>query len=250
MLFAASIVWGRGTAGRGLWVWLAYALCLAMSILSGRRALWLVLVATPFITAAFISLRCRTRRCVSIVLVRYFAIILVSVVVFVALITLFDLSLHRMFSYLVTGLPSGNVGAGTDLSASQRYLQAIALLRGWLESPWLGQGHGAVASIIRSQDMPWAYELQYLALLFHTGVAGAFIYAGSIIWVYLQGVRLIYESRSYAPIMLPLLVGLTSFLIANATNPYLPKFDSMWTIFLPLAVINRWLIEGSERSKH
>jgi hypothetical protein len=44
-------------------------------------------------------------------------------------------------------------------------------------------------------------------------------------------------------IMLPLSVGLAAFLIANATNPYLLKFDFMWALFLPLALINRWLVE-------
>lgn len=58
---------------------------------------------------------------------------------------------------------------------------------------------------------------------------------------------MIRSSVEYGRLMLPLLVGLTCFLIANATNPYLLKFDYMWVIFLPLAIINRFLIEFNPR---
>jgi hypothetical protein len=32
------------------------------------------------------------------------------------------------------------------------------------------------------------------------------------------------------------------YLIGNATNPYLEKFDYIWVIFLPVALINFWLL--------
>jgi len=38
------------------------------------------------------------------------------------------------------------------------------------------------------------------------------------------------------------LVGTTCFLLVNATNPYLWKFDSYWVIFMPVALINAWLL--------
>jgi hypothetical protein len=37
-------------------------------------------------------------------------------------------------------------------------------------------------------------------------------------------------------------------LIANATNPYLLKFDGMWMFFLPLAVINYRLVMSGAKS--
>ena len=42
--------------------------------------------------------------------------------------------------------------------------------------------------------------------------------------------------------LLPKLVGMSSFLIASASNPYLRTFDYMWAIFLPIAFINFWLL--------
>jgi len=47
-LFAALLQWsGRDDPVRRHWLWAAYALCLGLAILSGRRMLWLVLTVTP-----------------------------------------------------------------------------------------------------------------------------------------------------------------------------------------------------------
>jgi len=46
--------------------------------------------------------------------------------------------------------------------------------------------------------------------------------------------------------MLPVLAGTSCFLIANATNPYLAKFDYIWVIFLPVALINIWLLDSKQ----
>jgi hypothetical protein len=43
--------------------------------------------------------------------------------------------------------------------------------------------------------------------------------------------------------MLATLVGFTCFLVGNATNPYLEKYDLMWVIFLPVALINHRRLE-------
>ena len=86
---------------------------------------------------------------------------------------------------------------------------------------------------IRSDVMPWAYELSYLALLYQTGLVGLGIYATGIAWIYFMGVKILRSGGMFAESMLPLLVGMTCFLVANATNPYLAKFDGLWIIFLP-----------------
>lgn len=265
--YAALLRWYDANAPLARsWLWLAYALCFALAILSGRRALWLILASTPVICTLLFLFQSQKQWSTYLALVkRSGEVVLLSAVVFVALIMVFDLSPQRMVDHLLAGFPEGDPGVdtgvdpgvgpgvvpgvgpggdpGVDPGASLRYQQAVALIQGWLESPWLGHGHGAVASIVRSEEMPWAYELQYLALLFHTGILGTLLYAGCIGWIYWQGVRAIRVSPVHGRIMFPLLVGLTCFLVANATNPYLLKFDFMWVVFLPLAVINRFIIE-------
>jgi len=244
--FAALLFWhDEATQSARRWLWLAYGLCFALAILSGRRALWLILAMMPIVYGLFVLPLARRRWPPRLLWQGWGSVILSSAGVFLTLKMLFDLSPERMFAFLLSGFPAGDPGGDPagDPGASLRSLQAVALLRGWLASPWSGHGHGAVADVIRSETMPWAYELQYLAMLFHTGIVGTLLYAGCIGWVYWQGLRAIRTSPAHGRILLPLLVGLTCFLIANATNPYLLKFDFMWTVFLPLAVINRFLLE-------
>ena len=68
----------------------------------------------------------------------------------------------------------------SDPVAMLRRDQSVALVKGWLEAPLLGSGHGMPApDVIRSEETPWAYELTYLALLYHTGVVGTLAYASA-----------------------------------------------------------------------
>jgi O-antigen ligase len=95
-------------------------------------------------------------------------------------------------------------------------------------------------------SQPWAYELYYLALLYQTGLLGLAAYAAGIGWLYYSALKLIRRSELAGRFMAPIIVGMSCFLVANATNPYLPKFDGIWTIFLPAAVINYWLLVGRD----
>jgi len=108
-----------------------------------------------------------------------------------------------------------------------------------MEHPLLGEGLGASAyGSIRSEIMPWAYELYFLSLLFQTGLVGFLFYTAGILWILRRGIQTIRKGGLAAQLMIPALVGLLSYLIAAATNPYLARFDGIWVIFLPLALIN------------
>ena len=125
----------------------------------------------------------------------------------------------------------------------RREEQYAALLDGWSENLILGGGHGSyVPASLRSETMPWAYELYYLALLYQTGVVGMTFYTAGVLWIYWMGVKIIREGGVLARMMFPTLVALSCFLIASGTNPYLPRFDGLWVIFLPVALINFWLL--------
>jgi O-antigen ligase len=129
-----------------------------------------------------------------------------------------------------------------DVSNIARAEQMDSLLAGWVESPFLGNGLGTSSSILRNEDLPWAYELSYLALIFHTGLLGLVIYVSAISWIFAASARLMIAHNMSKPMFLPLLTGLACFLIANATNPYLSTFDYLWTIFLPLAAVNAFRV--------
>ena len=125
-----------------------------------------------------------------------------------------------------------------------RHQQFFALLNGWTNAPLLGAGLGAAAEgSIRSIEQPWAYELSYLALLYHTGVLGIAIYGSAVLWIFLSGLRSVRTDPRSAAVLLPVLTGAFCFLIANATNPYLTKFDYLWILFLPVGVLNAHLLK-------
>jgi hypothetical protein len=134
----------------------------------------------------------------------------------------------------------------SDPVAMSRRDQLMALLNGWAEHPLLGSGHGAPApGVIRSVAMPWAYELSYVALLYHTGAVGFAVYALGAAWIGVMCHRIARSGWPDAPSLMAVFVGSTSFVIANATNPYLEKYDYIWIIFLPLAFINSYLVNRS-----
>lgn len=226
--------------------WIALSFGLVVVMLSGRRALQLVVVLSPVITIIF---RCflpkrdqRVSRNYSFV--KTFAgIITVLIGLLIYLNAVYDFSLQNTLELYNAGFDFAG-----DRSASARADQFIALLSGWAENPLIGAGHGATAAVLRSSTHPWAYELSYVALLFHVGLLGVLAYTAGVIWIYWMGIRVIRSGDKLGVYMLPVLVGMSCFLIGNATNPYLEKYDYMWVIFLPVALVNLWLLRKKRAS--
>jgi len=126
--------------------------------------------------------------------------------------------------------------------------EAAALWSGANEYPFFGAGLGAVApGYTRDPFHPWAYELSYLDYLFEFGFVGIFAFLSGGAWIVWRCGQI---ARARDPVlslwMLPLLVGLISFVIATTANPYIGKFDFLWVIFLPVAFINSDFLDRSE----
>ena len=226
------------------WIWVTLVVSLVFALLSGRRALWLVVGVAPFVALALRLFLMRAgeglggKRVVRTILIT----VLVMLLGFSILQVNFDLDLLSLASRFVAAFDfSGDVGAFL------RREQFFALLQGWSEHPFLGSGLGStVPGSVRSIEMPWSYELFYPLLLFQTGIVGFTIYAAATGWVFWMGIRLIRSGHLLGLYMLPVLVGTFCFLVANATNPTIGKFDHIWVIFLPIALINSWLLQQSE----
>jgi len=230
-----------------LWLWLAFFLGLSVAILSGRRAVWLIIIISPFIILFFrMMMNQQYKRQSS----RQFNRTLRRGSVFIVLMFFVGINWVGLdFTAIQSIFLEGFNFSSDSASESARRHQFFELLREWQKNPLLGAGHGAAAEgSIRSAETPWAYELSYMALLFHTGLIGIICYGAAIFWVFWMGVKIIRSSHWLNQYMLPVLVGTSSFLIANATNPYLAKYDYIWVIFLPVALINIWLLD-SQRGK-
>jgi hypothetical protein len=226
-----------------LWAWIALGTGLEAVLLSGRRALLLVTMLAPLGILMFSSFQPRAERRLhrkGLLRVATTGILALTVSMF-CLNALSGISLSGLYDRVSSGFDfTPNTD---DNGANERRRQFHALVAGWMENPIFGAGHGAPAyGSVRSQLQPWSYELSYMALLYQTGIVGIVAYAAGICWIFWTGIRVIKAGGRLSALMLACLTGLSSMLIANATNPYMDYFDGMWVIFFPLAVINLWLL--------
>ena len=224
------------------WLWLACLFGVAIAILSGRRAVWLILAISPLVVMGARMFMVRRFR---IATGRKFRRLVVGLLIMVGALFLYGTHVAGLdVSVILTQLAAGFDFLGGGAGELARAEQFLALLDGWQRNPLFGAGLGASAlGSLRSVDMPWAYELSYVALVFQTGLVGLLIYCAGVIWIFWMGMKIMRSGHWLNTYMLPVLVGTACFLIANATNPYLAKFDYIWVIFLPVALINTWLLD-------
>jgi hypothetical protein len=219
--------------------WAACAVSWLIMLACGRRALFLIVFLTPLLILCFRSFRPAAEKSQGKNSVLKFSAVLVTamVMLFAGLTMVYDFDVHLLWERFAVGFDLSSQTPDND--AAPRNQQFYALTCGWLDKPIFGAGLGAsVVGSIRSETMPWSYELSYVALLYQTGIVGFMAYAAAVAWIFRRGIKVIAAGGHVAQIMIPLLVGLCGLLIANGTNPYLGCFDEMWTLFLPLAAIN------------
>jgi O-antigen ligase len=232
----------KGTKALRLSMWIAFVLGIGIALLSGRRALWVVIALTPIIILLLKSFQPEAHKGKQIKLMAKSIIvtilIIICTIIYVQSTT--EISLTGSFERLSEGF---NFGSYADEDSSLRRDQFKALIEGWEDHPLLGAGLGNyVPSCIRSNEMPWAYELYYIALLYQTGIIGLTAYCSGIFWIFYMGIKIIRRGGVLGQMMTSSLAGLLGILISSGTNPYLDRFDGIWTIFFPLILINYWLL--------
>jgi hypothetical protein len=218
-------------------IWLALGIGVLGTLLGGRKAAILTMIMAPAVAWLLARALPTAKRRFSQGTLKIAALgTLGSLVIGWGLGRLIGWTAAAQIDFVISGFEL----ASRDQS---RRDQLVALFSGFLENPVLGSGFGApVAGLIRNLDRPWEYEMQYALMLYHTGALGFVAYAAGIVWIYWQGIRIIRGGGPLAELMVAALTGTTSFLVANATNPYLQAYGQLWTLFLPVAVINVFLI--------
>jgi len=222
------------------WIWISVVLGMLLVFLSGRRALLGVVAISPFITLIFKYFLPRKNSKLNRkkLIQTFVGIIFILFGIYICLHFFYGFNFQSLTKMFLEGFDLQYSGG-----AIARKTQFFALLEGWSKNPFFGAGHGAGVSYLRSTKQPWSYELYYVALLYQTGLIGFLAYSSGIIWMFWKGIYIIRSGHYLGVQILPVLVGTACFLIGNATNPYLGKFDYMWVIFLPLAFINLWLLK-------
>lgn len=227
----AYLVRPEGIKG-DLFRFLILAVCTVIVVLSGRRALQIIVLLTPFITFFVIWLLCSRVKLYELVrLIGYWIpkVLLLAMLVIGATNFFFKdfaetTSLNFVYAYDI--LDSDK--------ESERIDQFHSLISGWIDSNVLvGAGNGANTEVIRSTEMPWAYELTYIYLLYSTGIVGVLFYFGWFGW----GLIRVRQALLLRPDLLiftaPFISGVLGLSIAAITNPYFGKFDYLWIILLP-----------------
>jgi hypothetical protein len=242
-LLSALLVWPaelRPQISRR-WLWIAFVICVIPVILSGRKALWVIILVAPLFTLMLRYFQPPSTRATNRLLMRNALIGIATAMI------LLMLYLTRLYNFNFADMASRFAEAfdfkgGTTDDVVLRREQYNAMISAWSSTPLLGTGLGAAAKYSRSIEMPWAYELSYVALLYHTGIVGLMVYASGVVWIYAIAIRIIRTGCRLGQFLLPVMVGTTGFLISNASNPYLEKYDYIWVLFLPIAFINTWLL--------
>ncbi len=226
----------------GIWsfcVWLGLLLTIGILVLSSRRAFWVAAALAPLIFM-LLSMFCHVK-----INWKKFSILATTIFVVVVIVIFYvGINLEASWIDFLEGFEFDDIN---NEDAYVRTMQFKALLHGWIESPFFGAGHGGGArEYIRAAEVPYEYELGYMSLLFHTGLVGVSIYGGAVCWLFVKSARIVRRHPEAAGMLIPLLTGLMCFLIANTTNPYLEKFDLLWTLFLPIAVLNAYSLNNNK----
>ena len=212
---------------------------LILIFISSRRAFWLISAISPLIVLALLKV-CRVD-------LNFKRFIMPTIIFFSILFTTFgflDLDIDNLTSQLNSTYEFNNPDAESNYL---RKLQFDALINGWENHKIIGAGLGAaVQESVRDEDAPWSYELSYVALLFQTGIVGVLVYSLSILWILVESIKLVRKNTNYVSFIIPQIAALICFLLVNATNPYLAKFDYLWTIFLPIASLNVIMLDKNK----
>ncbi len=244
----AKILYARKLSRWSLFEIFVLLLGVVIILFSGKRAFWIIVAISPIVFVSFAKIIGE-----KIALQRILPLIFVSVAGVGLAFAVYDFKVATMVDIFVQGFQFGDPN---NVSAYRRAEQFDALVKGWEENPLFGAGHGAAAEDKKGElTEAFAYELGYIALLFQVGILGLAVYAVAVGWLFAQSIRIMVRNFATRDALLPLLTGTSCFLIANATNPYLNKFDYLWVIFLPAAFVNAILLRSAHqraktRQKH
>lgn len=243
---SASLLWHKtdNMPVKPLWLNFTLLLSIVTMIFTSRRTFWIILLLAPAFTLLMMYLVNNNYKDIRYKII--FRNMKKICMFFVSIFLLTSIIYFHQISDLIDHMTSSSiiVDAATfqDDGTIVRQEQFKGLMESWSEAPILGAGHGASSPLsIRSEESPWMYELAYVALLFQTGIVGFTVYSLVILWVFYKGIKISRHDVKHSLYILPPLVGMSCFLVANATNTYLQAYDHLWTIFIPIMLINYFM---------
>lgn len=201
-------------------MYIIFFIVVVVSILSGRKSLWLTMLYSPLLS--FILL--------------WLSKVRVNIKVAFLYLLIYGLGFYLFLNY------SSILKEVTILDIARK-TQFAFLYDSWANNPFFGLGSGATVDLSRNSDQPWSYELYYFALLVQFGILGVSVYLISIIVLIFLAIKIVRKNENLSTILIPMVSGMICYLIASGTNPYLGKFDSLYVIFILVYSINAFLLK-------
>ena len=208
---------------KSLWTKLSLVLSLITTVISGRRALFLVVALTPcliLVISALIGNFGLIKAGVRRIFLGYTILLAVGIGI---------ISVQPKFAPDSLYVQYFEEAFSTT---DERTIQKPYLIEGFMRSPIIGLGFGAAVGYQRNAERPWIYELTYYQLLLNAGLLGAAT-MGALLLVYAAIIMRIF--RLYKPgsaIPFGLAVGVVGLLLGAISNPYLGSFDLLFFIGL------------------
>jgi hypothetical protein len=213
-------------------LFLGWVLC----VLTGRRAVQVVVLISPFIVVATESIagggaRVGIRLLRGLFNLRNIMLMLAGVIVLLSTFAAIDVRLDAIKADFISGFDFDDA---SNVSASECTNQFLSLMNAWFNGNFLvGAGNGSHTDYLRSDEQPWANELTYVYLLFSTGIIGVLFYFGWFGWGLLRIRNALIHRSDMGTYVLPLITGVFGLAIGDAANPYFGNFDYLWIILLP-----------------
>lgn len=120
-----------------------------------------------------------------------------------------------------------------------RVIQMKELLRGSMDSFWIGHGMGSfLPYYIRNESFPFSYELEYLSFLYQLGIIGFALIIVGIIGIFLKQIYPFFRKNLFIVKVISV-VGVGWFLIRPFLNPsFLGKQNQF--LLIGIFFVNVW----------
>ena len=193
---------------------LSLVLCFLLAAFSGRRALWLCVMMTPFIIIG-LSFYLSNMKNIKVKLKN-----LTYLLFFVGIVVVFFIATSESLD-----IPTLMHIKDAFSSEDERSIQKGFLLNSFFDHPFFGSGFGVGAGYQRSESRVWLYELTYHQLLFNFGLIGIFLLLLLYFFYFYLIVDNLKKSKPNDIVPFGILVGIVSFAIGAYSNPYFGSFD-------------------------
>lgn len=121
-------------------------------------------------------------------------------------------------------------------STDERSIQFDYLLSGIINHPIFGSGFGGYAGYIRNEENPWMYELTYMDNIYHFGIPLVVALYSVLFFYTIKAMMQPINSNELYLVCIGF--GLLNFLIGLWSNPYFGSFDFLLQIsLLPLLLL-------------